>query len=86
MISGARQYSQCDPARPVTKSRCALEAIYASIAERGFAALLDYARGSEAEVFGWLSTFIVVGIALGTAVGGRLITHSGPHAAMPLAT
>lgn len=40
--------------------------------------------GSEAEVFGWLSTFIVVGIALGTAVGGRLITHSGPHASMLL--
>ena len=41
--------------------------------------------GTQAEVFGWLSTAVVVGIALGTAVGGKLITHSGPTAAMLLA-
>ncbi len=42
-------------------------------------------RGTEAEVFGWLSTSIVVGIATGTAIGGLLITHSGVHASMLLA-
>ena len=41
--------------------------------------------GTQAEVFGWLSTAVVVGIASGTAVGGKLITHSGPSAAMVLA-
>ena len=41
--------------------------------------------GTHAEVFGWLSTAVVVGIASGTAVGGKLITHSGPTAAMLLA-
>lgn len=41
--------------------------------------------GTEAEVFGWLSTAIVVGISLGTAVSGKLITHSSPTAAFVLA-
>jgi MFS family permease len=33
--------------------------------------------GTQAEVFGWLSTSIVVGVSLGTAAAGRLVTHSG---------
>ncbi len=38
--------------------------------------------GTDAEVFGWLSTAVIVGVAVGTALGGKLITHSGPHASM----
>jgi MFS family permease len=33
--------------------------------------------GTQAEVFGWLSTAITAGIALGTAAGGSLIAHAG---------
>ncbi len=40
--------------------------------------------GTQAEVFGWLSTAVIVGIAFGTALGGKLITHSGPRASMLL--
>ena len=39
---------------------------------------------TEAEVFGWLSTAVVVGFAAGTAVGGVLITHSGSDASIAL--
>jgi MFS family permease len=40
--------------------------------------------GTDAEVFGWLSTAVIVGVAAGTALGGKLITHSGPHASILL--
>jgi predicted MFS family arabinose efflux permease len=40
--------------------------------------------GTQAEVFGWLSTAIVVGIAFGTALGGHLITQAGSSASMKL--
>jgi predicted MFS family arabinose efflux permease len=40
--------------------------------------------GTQAEVFGWLSTAVVVGIALGTSLGGSLITHSGTSASLLL--
>ena len=40
--------------------------------------------GTQAEVFGWLSTAIVVGIAAGAAVGGSLITRSGTNASILL--
>jgi predicted MFS family arabinose efflux permease len=40
--------------------------------------------GTQAEVFGWLSTAIVVGIALGAAFGGSLITRSGTSASILL--
>ncbi len=33
--------------------------------------------GTQAEVFGWLSTSIVIGVSLGSAAAGRLVTHSG---------
>jgi predicted MFS family arabinose efflux permease len=40
--------------------------------------------GTQAEVFGWLSTAIVVGIAAGAAFGGNLITRSGTNASILL--
>jgi predicted MFS family arabinose efflux permease len=40
--------------------------------------------GTQAEVFGWLSTAIVVGIAAGAAFGGSLITRSGTNASILL--
>ena len=40
--------------------------------------------GTQAEVFGWLSTAIVVGVAAGAAVGGSLITRSGTSASILL--
>jgi predicted MFS family arabinose efflux permease len=39
---------------------------------------------TEAEVFGWLSTAIVVGYAAGAGIGGSLISHSGPQASIVL--
>jgi predicted MFS family arabinose efflux permease len=39
---------------------------------------------TEAEVFGWLSTAVVVGYAAGAGLGGGLISHSGPHASIVL--
>jgi predicted MFS family arabinose efflux permease len=39
---------------------------------------------TSAEVFGWLSTAVVVGYATGTAIGGGLITGSGPDASIAL--
>jgi MFS family permease len=41
--------------------------------------------GTQAEVFGWISTSITLTIAFGTAVGGSLIAHVGVHAALVLA-
>jgi MFS family permease len=41
--------------------------------------------GTHAEVFGWLSTATVVGVAAGTAIGGHLITVSGPSASLAIA-
>ena len=38
--------------------------------------------GTHAEVFGWLSTATVVGVAAGAALGGHLITVSGPSASL----
>jgi predicted MFS family arabinose efflux permease len=40
--------------------------------------------GTQAEVFGWLSTAIVVGVAAGAALGGSLITRSGTNASILL--
>jgi predicted MFS family arabinose efflux permease len=40
--------------------------------------------GTQAEVFGWLSTAVTSGIAVGTAAGGSLIAHTGVHAALML--
>jgi predicted MFS family arabinose efflux permease len=40
--------------------------------------------GTQAEVFGWMSTAVTAGIALGTAAGGSLIAHTGVHAALAL--
>jgi predicted MFS family arabinose efflux permease len=40
--------------------------------------------GTQAEVFGWLSTAVTSGIAVGTAGGGSLIAHTGVHAALML--
>jgi len=40
--------------------------------------------GTQAEVFGWLSTAVTSGIAVGTAAGGSLIAHTGVHAALVL--
>ena len=40
--------------------------------------------GTQAEVFGWMSTAVTVGIAVGTAGGGALIAHTGVHAALVL--
>jgi predicted MFS family arabinose efflux permease len=39
---------------------------------------------TEAEVFGWLSTAVVVGYAAGAGVGGSLISHSGPNGSIVL--
>jgi MFS family permease len=41
--------------------------------------------GTQAEVFGWLSTAVTAGIALGTAGGGSLIAHGSVHRALALA-
>jgi predicted MFS family arabinose efflux permease len=39
---------------------------------------------TQAEVFGWISTAITAGVALGTAGGGSLISHSGSTASIML--
>ena len=39
---------------------------------------------TQAEVFGWISTAITAGVALGTAGGGSLISHSGATASIVL--
>lgn len=39
---------------------------------------------TQAEVFGWISTAITMGVALGTAGGGSLISHSGATASIVL--
>jgi predicted MFS family arabinose efflux permease len=41
-------------------------------------------RGTHAEVFGWLTTAVVIGVAVGAAVGGALITHVGTRASIAL--
>jgi predicted MFS family arabinose efflux permease len=41
--------------------------------------------GTTTEAFSWLSTAIVAGISLGTAVGGVVIEHGGPTWALALA-
>jgi predicted MFS family arabinose efflux permease len=41
--------------------------------------------GTQAEVFGWLSTAVTGGIAIGTAGGGSLIAHGSVHRALALA-
>jgi predicted MFS family arabinose efflux permease len=41
--------------------------------------------GTQAEVFGWLSTAVTAGIAVGTAGGGSLIAHGSVHRALALA-
>jgi MFS family permease len=40
--------------------------------------------GTQAEVFGWLSTAVVIGVAAGAGLGGTLITHSGADASIAL--
>jgi predicted MFS family arabinose efflux permease len=40
--------------------------------------------GTQAEVFGWMSTSVTIGLAAGTAAGGSLIAHTGVHAALML--
>jgi predicted MFS family arabinose efflux permease len=40
--------------------------------------------GTQAEVFGWMSTSVTIGLAAGTAAGGSLIAHTGVHAALTL--
>jgi predicted MFS family arabinose efflux permease len=40
--------------------------------------------GTGAEVFGWMSTSVTIGLAAGTAAGGSLIAHTGVHAALVL--
>ncbi|HEY0389137.1 MAG TPA: MFS transporter [Gaiellales bacterium] len=40
--------------------------------------------GTQAEVFGWLSTAIVIGVAAGAALGGSLITGVGTSASLAL--
>jgi predicted MFS family arabinose efflux permease len=40
--------------------------------------------GTQAEIFGWMSTAVTIGIAVGTAAGGSLIAHVGVHAALTL--
>lgn len=40
--------------------------------------------GTQAEVFSWLSTAVVLGIASGAALGGALITSTGPRASLAL--
>jgi MFS family permease len=42
------------------------------------------APGTRAEVFGWLTTAVVIGVAIGTAAGGVLITHTGFRASILL--
>ena len=41
--------------------------------------------GTTTEAFSWLSTAIVTGISLGTAVGGVVIEHGGPIWSLALA-
>ena len=41
--------------------------------------------GTTTEAFSWLSTAIVTGISLGTAVGGVVIEHGGPTWSLALA-
>jgi predicted MFS family arabinose efflux permease len=41
-------------------------------------------RGTQAEVFGWMSTSVTIGLAAGTAAGGSLIAHTGVHASLAL--
>jgi predicted MFS family arabinose efflux permease len=40
--------------------------------------------GTQAEVFGWMSTSVTIGLAAGTAAGGSLIAHTGVHTALGL--
>jgi MFS family permease len=40
--------------------------------------------GTQAEVFGWMSTSVTIGLAAGTAAGGSLIAHTGVHASLTL--
>jgi predicted MFS family arabinose efflux permease len=40
--------------------------------------------GTQAEVFGWLSTAVTTGLAVGTAAGGGLIAHTSVQAALAL--
>jgi predicted MFS family arabinose efflux permease len=40
--------------------------------------------GTQAEVFGWLTTSVVIGIAAGAAAGGALITNVGTRASLTL--
>jgi predicted MFS family arabinose efflux permease len=40
--------------------------------------------GTQAEVFSWLSTAVVLGIAAGAALGGALITSTGPRSSLAL--
>jgi predicted MFS family arabinose efflux permease len=40
--------------------------------------------GTQAEVFGWMSTSVTIGLAAGTAAGGSLIAHTGVHASLAL--
>lgn len=40
--------------------------------------------GTQAEVFGWMSTSVTIGLAAGTAAGGSLIAHTGVHASLVL--
>ncbi len=40
--------------------------------------------GTQAEVFGWMSTAVTIGIAIGTAAGGALIAHTGVQASLAL--
>lgn len=42
-------------------------------------------RGTQAEAFGWMSTAITAGIAVGTAGGGSLIAHASVRPALALA-
>jgi MFS family permease len=42
-------------------------------------------RGTQAEVFGWMSTAVTAGIAVGTAGGGSLIAHASVRPALALA-
>jgi MFS family permease len=42
-------------------------------------------RGTQAEAFGWMSTAVTAGIAVGTAGGGSLIAHSSVRPALGLA-
>ena len=42
-------------------------------------------RGTQAEAFGWMSTAVTAGIAVGTAGGGGLIAHASVRPALALA-